>query len=126
MVKKDPTPSSKRELKKLLSTLRDNNKISNADYQHLTPTEDVIPRMYCTPKVHKPGIPLRPIVDCTGSPTYMLSKALVTILRPLMGKNPQHCKNSKHLAEELNTVRVEHDEEIISHDVVCLFSQKPP
>ena len=83
--------------------------------------------MYCTPKIHKEKIPapLRPIVDCTGAVTYRTSKAIVAILRPLLGKQPQHCKNSTQLAKDLANVTVMSDEMLISHDVVVLFTMTP-
>ena len=46
-------------------------------------------------------------------------------MRPLVGKTAQHCKNSQELAKELASVRVEKDEQIISHDVVSLFTKTP-
>ena len=68
---------------------------------------------------------MRPIVDCTGAVTYRTSKFLVTILRNLLGKTPQHCKNSGQLAKDLANVTVEQDEVLISHDVVSLFTKTP-
>ena len=69
--------------------------------------------------------PLRPIVDCTGSVTYATSKYLGSLMRPLLGKTPQHCKNSAQLANDLVNVTVEKDEQLISHDVVALFTKTP-
>ena len=34
------------------------------------------PRIYGIPKIHKPGAPLRPIVNTIGGPTYLLVKFL--------------------------------------------------
>ena len=64
-------------------------------------------------------------MDCTGSVTYATSKHLVSLIRPLLGKTPQHCKNSAQLTKDLATVRVERDEQLISHDVVALFTKTP-
>ena len=85
----------------------------------------ITPRTYGTPKVHKQGTPLRPIVDSIGSVTYNLSKALVELVKPLLGQTTQHCKNSRQLAQELSTIKVESDEILISHDVVSLFTKTP-
>ena len=121
----DPTEKNKRKLVKLLSELKKSNKITEPEYTHLYPTAEGIPRLYCTPKIHKPEVPVRLIVDCTGAVTYNTPTFLVNILRPLVGKTPQHCKNSKELAKELISVKVEQDEQLISHDVVALFTKTP-
>jgi len=84
-----------------------------------------VPRMYCTPKIHKTGNPLRPIVDYTGSIGYKTSQALADILATLVGKSDHHLINSKHLAKEMISVMVEEDEMSISHDVASLFANTP-
>ena len=63
--------------------------------------------MYCTPKIHKTGNPLRPIVDYTGSIGYRTSRALADIMAPLVGKSDHYLNNSKHLAKEMISVMVE-------------------
>lgn len=86
-----------------------------------TTTASITPRIYGTPKIHKTGTPLRPIVDSMGSIPYNLSKDLVEIIKPLLGQTEQHCKNSKQLAQELRTARVKPDEIVISYDVVVII-----
>lgn len=115
----------KRKLIKLLQDLKNEMKIDEETYKKLYPTAEGLPLLYCTPKIHKKNIPLRPIVDCTGAVTYQTSKFIVTLLRSLVGKTPQHCKNSQELAKELASVTVEKDEELISNDVVSLFTKTP-
>lgn len=72
-LKKDPTEEKKRKLKTLLKPLVDEGKINKDMYNHLVPTASITPCIYVTPKIHKTGTPLRPIVDCIGSVTYNLS-----------------------------------------------------
>ena len=124
---KDPTGNIKRKLATILGNLKESGKITKKTWREIYPTAENIPRMYCTPKIHKKTIPapLRPIVDCTGSVTYATSKYLVSLMRPLLGKTPQHCKNSAQLANDLVNVTVEKDEQLISHDVVALFTKTP-
>ncbi len=47
-----------------------NSKLSNQMSYRLNPKSSICPRIYGLPKIHKEGIPLRPIIDFTGSPTY--------------------------------------------------------
>ena len=39
-------------------------------------SDPLVPRIYGLPKIHNPGVPLQPIVDTVGSPTYRLANSL--------------------------------------------------
>ena len=58
---KDPTQVYKRKLVGILSDLKKCSKISDSQYHYLYPTAEKIPSLYCIPKIHKDGNPLRPI-----------------------------------------------------------------
>ena len=81
---KDPTQRTERKLNEKFANLKRDNKISDSLYNKLRSSDGFPPRFYGFPKIHKPGYPLRPIVLFIDSPTYMLSKHLAQILRPLM------------------------------------------
>jgi len=81
--------------------------------------------MYCTPKIHKPGISLRPIVDYTGSIGYNASRYLADILKKVVGKTSHRVKNSSDLVETLSGMVIWPDEILNSHDVVSLFTNTP-
>ncbi len=46
------------------------SKLSKQISYRLNLKSNICARIYGLPEIHKEGIPLRPIVDCTGSPTY--------------------------------------------------------
>ncbi|XP_070577734.1 uncharacterized protein [Ptychodera flava] len=56
---------------------------------------------------------------------FFRSRALADILQPLVGNTVHHVKNSKHLAEEMETCTIGEDEIFNSHDVVSLFTNTP-
>ena len=58
------------------------------------PTGAVPPTFYGLPKIHKRGIPLRPIVSSRGSISYEVVKELARILKPLVGSFPHHIRNT--------------------------------
>jgi len=89
---KDPTDAIERKTTLLLkkSTLTEETR------RQLCPAGSRPPRMYGLPKIHKEGIPLRPIVSNIGAPTYQLAKHLSGLLRQLTGKSAHHVKNSFH------------------------------
>ncbi|XP_049272527.1 uncharacterized protein LOC125758871 [Rhipicephalus sanguineus] len=82
-------------------------------------------RFYGLRKIHKPIVPLRPIVDFTSSPLWALSKYLHRTLAPLAGKTPTHISNASHFVERMKDVTVSSDECIVSFDVVSLFTSGP-
>ena len=81
--------------------------------------------MYCTPKIHKEDVPLRPIVDYTGSIAYNLSRSLADLLQPLVGNTDHFVKNSSHLVESLKDEVLGEGERFVSYDVVSLFTNTP-
>ncbi|XP_072047082.1 uncharacterized protein [Amphiura filiformis] len=125
LLDRDPTPRYKRQLVGILSRLKKEEKITKSQYDHLFPTAENVPRIYGTPKIHKEGNKVRPIVDYTGSISYNTSRALADILAPLVGQTEHHVKNSKQLAEDLAQVYIEEGEIFNSHDVVSLFTNTP-
>ena len=46
----------------------------------------MVPCLYDSPKIHKDGAPLRPIMDYTGSMAYNTSKVIADLLKQLIGK----------------------------------------
>ena len=78
-----------REVKKVIkgSGLDDKNK------KLLVPTGEITPRIYGLPKIHKDGVPLRPIVNTIGSPTYELAKFVAKWLGPLIGHTESFIKD---------------------------------
>ena len=115
-LKKDPTQKYKSVLIKMLGDLEKAGKITKDQYWFLYPTLEKVPRMYGSPKIHKEGTPLRPIVDYTQTIAYRLSRAIADILQPLVGKTKHHTENSKELVKELSEVKVEKDEMMVSYD----------
>ena len=56
----------------------------------LKTTSAVPPKLYALPKIHKPGVPVRPIVSSISSPIYQLAKIhmymyITALINPLTG-----------------------------------------
>ena len=82
VVPKNPAPVLERRMNDLLRSLKRSGAISSQLYSRLYSSAGKTPLLYGLPKVHKPGIPLRPIASFIHSPTYQLSKHLVSMLTP--------------------------------------------
>jgi len=113
---KDPTELLERKTTQLLkkSTLTDNT------CQRLRPSGSRPPRLYGLPKIHKEGIPLRPIVDNIGSPTYQLSKHLTGLLYYLTGNTTHQVKNSFHFIQIVDSIRIQPEDLMVSFDVISV------
>ncbi len=85
-------------------------------YNRLRPTGCRPPLLYGLPKIHKLGIPLRPIVSCIGSPSYNLSKSISKMISPLFGKTQSYIKNSTHFMQTVNSVCLRSDKMMVSFD----------
>ena len=124
-LRRDPTLTIEKKVTKSLKLLHSDGHISDKLLDQLTPRYSDPPQMYGLPKVHKENIPMRPIVSTIGSPTYRLAKELARILTPLTGKNSNAVKNSAQFVTSLQNVRISPDDQLVSFDVVSLFTQVP-
>ena len=124
-IQNDPTESVKKEARQKLSLLKDAGKIDQQLYFKLKPTDSQAPRFYGLPKIHKPAVPIRPIVSYTNSPLYQLSRYIADILRPYTKLNQQHCKNSNNFLQFIRQQIIDPDEIMISFDVESLYTNIP-
>ena len=94
-------------------------------YKKMYPTGAGILKFYGLPKIHKAGVPLRPIVSSKGSVVYGTTKELAMILKPLAGKLPYNVQNTKDFAQQLKNINLQPQEYIIFYDVKALFTSVP-
>ena len=122
---KGPNHLLKNRMNSVLLRLRREGRLSGKTYYHLRSSEAGVPRLYGLPKVHKPDVPLRPIVSFVSSPTYALSKFLASLLSPIVGLSNAHVRNSQQLAQFITTQNVPDSEVLVPYDVVSLFTRVP-
>jgi hypothetical protein len=85
---RDPTESTEIKTTLLLKKSTVTDDIS----KQLRPSGSRPPILYGLPKIHKEGVPLRPIVNNIGAPTYQLSKYLAGLLSQLTENSTHHVK----------------------------------
>ena len=74
ILQSDPTNKYKNKLISLLKSINTEGGMDDNTYRRLHPTEAITPKCYGLPKVHKPGMPLRPIISSIGSVTNATAK----------------------------------------------------
>ena len=81
-----------------------------------------MPKIYGLPKIHKAGIPLRPVTSTINSPNSFLAKKVVKILEQAILKPKSYVKNSFDLLEKTQNLVIPDDHILISLDVRSLFT----
>ena len=80
------------------------------------------PRMHGLPKVHKEGLPMRPITSGIGSAPHRLAKCLAKPLSSTLGSiSGAHLRNSTDLIERFKTLNFK-GKKLASFDVTALFT----
>ena len=69
---KNPVLKEEEKICKLLESLRKENKISEALFSKLKPIGSQPPRLYGLAKIHKNGVPIRPVLSCQDRLTSTL------------------------------------------------------
>ena len=125
LLKRDPTTKIKAKTLKQLMDMKDNEFINNNLYNHLEPTDSSVPTFSGQPKIHKPGVPIRPIVSYSGSPLYNLNKYIANILKAYVKDENNNAKNSTTFSNYIRNVPIEDDEIMVSFDVTSLYTNIP-
>lgn len=85
-------------------------------------------KFYMLPKIHKVGIPGRPIVSNISCPTYQISKFLSGILKPFVKSTPSFIRDTTHLLQKLQDFQFSSDSEnnvLFTMDVKGLYTNIP-
>lgn len=84
------------------------------------------PTLRAQPKIHKETVPIRPIVNCIDSPTYILSKKLNKLLNKLYTyTNKYTIKNSRILAHKIKDIKIPQNGKFVSFDITNLYTNIP-
>ena len=120
-IHKDRTDSIERKTTKLLKK----SSIPEDLRKQLQLSGSRAPRLYGLPKIHKEGVPLRPIFNNIGAHTYQLAKYITGFLNQLTGNSAHPVKNSAHFTQILDNLQVQPGNLMVSFDVVFLFTKVP-
>ena len=121
-LKRDPTPALRRRLNGKLLDLKKTETIDIQLYYRLRCRVPQSAKLY---GLHKPNIPMRPIVSFCGSPTYQLSKHLTNILKPVTDKSRHKLQCTDNFIDAIKTVQIPDDHKLVSLDVKSLFTSIP-
>lgn len=123
IIKHNPINKILGDLHSLLIRWKRNEYITMAIYKQLNSTVPILPRAYGLPKIHKFNHPFRIIVSSIGNSLY----SLAAFLHEIIQKNISFChiSNSFQLIEKLSSITLEEHYDLLSLDVVSLFTNVP-
>ena len=123
----DKTAKLERKLQKRLLELVNSKVLTNEVYDRIRPTGSQRPQMYGLPKIHKPNVPLRPILSMIGSAQHELAKWLSEVLDPVLQKYSKQCiKDSFTFAEFMQNLNIKDETSFMcSFDISSLFTNVP-
>lgn len=99
--------------------------LSKTQTKGLIVSDPVIAKAYGRPKIHKDGVPLRPIISLIGSPTYKLAKWLYQFLKPTIQHSNVSINSPVEFINGIKQISLNEDEMMVSFDVISLFSSIP-
>lgn len=124
-IKTDPTLRLQARNNKLVEKLLKQNVIDGMENHKLTTYTAIAPRIYGLPKIHKDGMPLRPICSSVNSPSFGLCKYIVNILKNLTKNSKYNVKDALDFKTKMDKTQLLDDEVLISFDVISLFPSIP-
>ena len=113
-------------LRQLAKTKEDTSKtkITTDVYKRILPSGSRAGIMYGLPKIHKKGVPLRPIISAIKTYNYNLAKYLDEILKPLIN-SPYIIKDTFDFVNKVSHLASNSGEHMVSFDIVSLFTNIP-
>ena len=103
--------------------LKTKKALSYEIYSRIHPTSTKTPSLYGLPKLHKPGVPIRPIFSCCGSYNHecacWLSQSFVNLRQ-----HPTNTLDIFHFLTKLANQNIK-NHTIVSFDVKSLFTNVP-
>ena len=112
------------KITRLIKQMSDLGTISTEIAHSLKPIGSSLATLYGLPKIHKPNIPLRPILAAYNSASHKLSKFFVSILSNFTS-NEYSVSNSYDLNNSLSGMKLPPSAFLCSFDISSLFTNVP-
>ena len=112
------------KLNRFLRKLKNNNNITECEYKELYATGTNPGVMYGLPKIHKPNIPLRPVLSAYKTHNFKLAKYIIPQIQKY-AKNEYTLSNSYEFFEQLRSLQLEGNNFMVSLDISSLYTNVP-
>ena len=115
-----------KEEERIINTLKDlldKVEIDGTLYDRIRPRGSQPPRMYGLAKVHKQDVPVRPVLSMPGSAYHQIAEYIAECLSVVPDCNIN--ASTKEICDRIRNVTLEEGEEMVSFDVVSLYTNVP-
>jgi hypothetical protein len=113
------------EMNKFLRELERQKVISKELFWKLHSTSSNISTLYGQPKIHKTGLPMRPIISSIGAYNYNLSKYLANKLSQCKEPSPSYVKDAFEFVKMITKIKPDNNFKMCSFDVENLYTNIP-
>nr|XP_022316718.1 uncharacterized protein LOC111120285 [Crassostrea virginica] len=121
----DPTEEFSATITKTLDEMYKKNEIGDNVYETLNPIDCRPGQFYLLPKIHKEGMPGRPIVSAIGHPTEKISEYIDLHLRPHVEKLPSYLKDTTDYINKTPSTDLPDHTLLVTMDVTSLYTNIP-
>ena len=122
----DPSPMYAKELEHLVVRLAKNGTIDEDMAAYALPEDHKPGRLYLLPKVHKAGVPGRPVISCSGALTEHVSEIVDHLIKPLLPHVTSYLRDTKDFVSKMRDLDTYPEDAILaSLDVVNLYPSIP-
>lgn len=123
---RDPTSTFQQKANQIVTKLKNNKTISPEEAKKMTIYNQTCPKFYGLPKIHKPNIPLRPIISSIDAPNSKLSQFITNILTTSYDyDNIYYTKDTFTFVNFIKNMKLPENYVLISLDAVSLYSNIP-
>jgi len=126
LLESDPTPFFEPSLHRLIRSLASSGVLTQ-DMASFASVQNSRPgRFYCLPKLHKSGVPGRPVCSCSGTLCENASIIIDWFLKPLLSSIPSYLRDSYDFLDRLRSYGpLPVDSLLVTLDVVALYPSIP-
>ena len=121
----DPTEEFSALITNTLDKMYENDEIGVNVYETLRPTNCGPGQFYLLPKIHKEGMPGRPIVSAIGHPTEKISEFIDLHLRPHVEDLPSYLKDTTDYLNKTPSSGLPDHTLLVTMDVTSLYTNIP-
>ena len=120
---KNPTVDHEKLVNNTIDDLVSENAIDEDTASLLCPSKSRTPKFYMLPKIHKEGMPGRPVVSSVSSPTEKIFAFVDEFLKPMAQELPSYIKDTTHFLQKVDKVgEISEDTYMVTLDVKSLYT----
>ncbi len=126
VIGQDPTADLNIKVKRLLREMTDQEHLTEDNYDYLYNEDATLGKFYLLPKIHKKGVPGRPICNTIGHPTARISELVDVLLQPHVPSIKSYIKDTTDFLAKIREVPALQEGGLIATlDVTALYTNIP-